>query len=75
MDDCFCAVAIFGGGKCWKKKIPLTNGRFDPSSGRKALIKVRKENSTLQPRSEGLKKKDQSTLILTGSVLLGSSVS
>ncbi|RVX12750.1 G-type lectin S-receptor-like serine/threonine-protein kinase LECRK1 [Vitis vinifera] len=63
----------------WRKMLeeenPLTNGRFDPSSGRKALIKVRKENSTLQPRSEGLKKKDQSTLILTGSVLLGSSVS
>ena len=69
LDDCFCAVAIFGEGDCWKKKIPLTNGRFDSSKGRKALIKVRKDNSTLQPRSESLKKKDQSNLILTGSVL------
>uniref|UniRef100_A0A2N9J8R2 Receptor-like serine/threonine-protein kinase n=1 Tax=Fagus sylvatica TaxID=28930 RepID=A0A2N9J8R2_FAGSY len=26
LDDCFCAVVIFGAGQCWKKKIPLSNG-------------------------------------------------
>ncbi|KAK3439485.1 hypothetical protein EUGRSUZ_C04360 [Eucalyptus grandis] len=39
--DCFCAVAIFGDGICWKKKIPLSNGRKDSSeAGTKALIKT-----------------------------------
>ena len=74
LDDCFCAVAIFGDGDCWKKKTPLSNGRFDPSNGRLALIKVRKGNSTWPPNWEGFKKKDRSTLIITGSVLIGSSV-
>ena len=71
LDDCFCAVAIVREGDCWKKKFPLSNGRFDSSNGRIALIKVRKDNSTFPLGSEG---KDQATLILTGSVLLGSSV-
>ncbi|KAE8656670.1 putative Receptor-like protein kinase 1 [Hibiscus syriacus] len=44
LNDCMCAVAIFRlGDKCWKKKLPLSNGRFDPTlNGGKALIKVRK---------------------------------
>ena len=74
LDDCFCAVAIFGDGDCWKKKNPLSNGRYDPSNGRLALIKVGKGNFTWPPNWEGFKKKDRSTLITTGSVLLGSSV-
>lgn len=41
LGDCFCAVAIFRNAKCWKKKIPLSNGRIDPSVGGKALIKTR----------------------------------
>ena len=41
LGDCFCAVAIFRNGNCWKKKIPLSNGRIDPSVGGKALIKTR----------------------------------
>ena len=57
-----------------RKKTPLSNGRFDPSNGRLALIKVRKGNSTWPPNWEGFKKKDRSTLIITGSVLIGSSV-
>ncbi|KAA8549585.1 hypothetical protein F0562_001397 [Nyssa sinensis] len=72
--DCFCAVAIFRDGHCWKKKNPLSNGRIDSSVGGKALVKIRKQNSTGKPAAEGSKKKDQSTLIITGSVLLGSSV-
>ncbi|KAK3439461.1 hypothetical protein EUGRSUZ_C04324, partial [Eucalyptus grandis] len=69
--DCFCAVAIFGGGTCWKKKIPLSNGRMDPSEVGKALIKVRINNSTSINTGNGNK---NSTLIIIGSVLLSSSV-
>ena len=73
LDDCFCDVAIFGdGGDCWKKRTPLSNGRTESNNGRRILIKVRKDNSTSEPRNEG--KKDQSTLIITESVLLGGSV-
>ncbi|RVW48674.1 G-type lectin S-receptor-like serine/threonine-protein kinase LECRK3 [Vitis vinifera] len=74
LTDCFCAVAIFRDGNCWKKKIPLSNGRIDPSVGGKALIKLRQGNSTTKPGDGDSNKKHQSTLILTGSVLLGSSV-
>ncbi|XP_068312141.1 G-type lectin S-receptor-like serine/threonine-protein kinase LECRK2 [Pyrus communis] len=45
LDDCFCVVAIFKDRECEKKRIPLSNGRMDPSIGGKALIKVRKDNS------------------------------
>ncbi|KAJ9697869.1 hypothetical protein PVL29_007140 [Vitis rotundifolia] len=73
LDDCFCDVAIFGDqGDCWKKRTPLSNGRTESNNGRKILIKVRKDNSTSEPSSEG--NKDQSTLIITESVLLGGSV-
>ncbi|GMH18344.1 hypothetical protein Nepgr_020185 [Nepenthes gracilis] len=74
LSDCFCAVAIFNSGDCWKKKIPLTNGRFDSSVGGKALIKVRTNNSTLQQLNGEVKKRDQTTLILIESVSLGSLV-
>ncbi|KAF8036585.1 hypothetical protein BT93_C2340 [Corymbia citriodora subsp. variegata] len=45
--DCFCALVIFGGGVCWKKKIPLSNGMMLPrgdSEGTKALIKTNHKN-------------------------------
>uniref|UniRef100_A0A2N9F8M9 Non-specific serine/threonine protein kinase n=1 Tax=Fagus sylvatica TaxID=28930 RepID=A0A2N9F8M9_FAGSY len=68
LDDCFCAVVIFGAGQCWKKKIPLSNGRHyqDPTAEGNSLIKIRKYNSTLQCSGTGAdsKKKDRSTLIL-----------
>ncbi|KAB1221108.1 G-type lectin S-receptor-like serine/threonine-protein kinase RLK1 [Morella rubra] len=72
--DCFCAVAIFRNGECWKKKIPLSNGRMESTVGGIALIKIRKENSTSKPSDADSKDKDRSTLILLGSVLLSSSV-
>ncbi|XP_061347903.1 G-type lectin S-receptor-like serine/threonine-protein kinase LECRK3 [Gastrolobium bilobum] len=40
--DCFCAVAIFRNGYCWKLKLPLSNGRIDSTVGGIALIKTRK---------------------------------
>ncbi|KAK6925591.1 Protein kinase domain [Dillenia turbinata] len=76
--DCFCAVAIFRDGKCRKKKLPLSNGRIDSSTGGKALIKYRVNNDTLSPGVENVssnpKDSDDSTLIVAGAVLLGSSV-
>ncbi|XP_024159208.2 G-type lectin S-receptor-like serine/threonine-protein kinase LECRK3 [Rosa chinensis] len=71
--DCFCAVANFRNGDCWIKSIPLRNGRIDPSNGAKALIKIRRGNSTLKPEHAHSRRKNRSTLILVGSVLLSSS--
>ncbi|RDX74290.1 G-type lectin S-receptor-like serine/threonine-protein kinase LECRK3, partial [Mucuna pruriens] len=67
LEDCFCAVAIYDEGRCWKKKYPLSNGRMHENVTRIALVKV--------PKTD-LKKvgRDQSTLVLVMSVLLGSSL-
>ncbi|GLT49776.1 hypothetical protein SLA2020_233100 [Shorea laevis] len=72
LTDCFCAVAIFRNGNCWKKKTPLSNGLLDSSVGGKALIKIRKDNST-NTSGESSNKEHQSTLILIGTLLLSSS--
>ena len=73
LSDCFCAVAIFRNGDCWKKRDPLSNGRRDPGVGGKALIKIRKDNSTGSASSSS--NKDQnSTMVHILSALLGSSI-
>lgn len=75
LNDCMCAVAIFRtGDMCWKKKLPLSNGRVDPNLDGKALLKVRR--SHVNPRSpySPNNKKDRDGLILVGSVFLGCSV-
>ena len=74
MEDCLCAVAIFRlGDSCWKKKLPLSNGRVDSSlNGGKAFIKVRKDHLSLSGPPVVIKK-SQNTLILVISVLLGGS--
>ncbi|RWR77825.1 Protein kinase domain-containing protein [Cinnamomum micranthum f. kanehirae] len=69
LEDCLCAVAITRNENCWKKKLPLSNGRMDTSLGGKALIKVLKQDGT----QAGKRKKDQGSLILAGSFLLGCS--
>ena len=75
LGDCFCALAVFGGGLCWKKKIPLSNGIKDPTLvGTKVLIKIRKDNSTFNPLGADLKKKNRSTVRLIVWVLLSSSL-
>ncbi|XP_015875973.2 G-type lectin S-receptor-like serine/threonine-protein kinase RLK1, partial [Ziziphus jujuba] len=77
LQDCMCAVAIFRDGTCWKKKIPLANGRVDTSLNSQAFIKVRKDNSTdhlVPPNNPQKKEKDNDNLIVIGSVLFGSSV-
>ncbi|MED6158707.1 hypothetical protein PIB30_035247 [Stylosanthes scabra] len=73
LSDCFCALTILGSNECWKKKLPFSNGMQDSTVQRKALLKIRKDNST--SKCEGpVRKKDQSKLIMVISVLLSSSV-
>ncbi|XP_077227739.1 G-type lectin S-receptor-like serine/threonine-protein kinase LECRK3 [Tasmannia lanceolata] len=75
LDDCFCAVAIFNGVDCYKKRLPLSNGRIE--TGTKALIKVPLGNSISQfpfPSGSNGGKSDRGTLIIIFSTLLGSSV-
>ncbi|KAK4737077.1 hypothetical protein R3W88_000774 [Solanum pinnatisectum] len=42
LEDCFCAVTIYRSNSCWKKKLPLSNGRVDTSLNVKAFLKIRK---------------------------------
>ncbi|KAL6204081.1 hypothetical protein ACLB2K_021350 [Fragaria x ananassa] len=74
LEDCFCAVAIFyvKSKTCWKKGLPLMNGKFDKSAGWRLHVKKRKDssNSTISPGVSVPKKKDKSSLILVGSVLI-----
>lgn len=65
-------VAILRDGNCWKKKLPLLNGRVDPSTPSKAFIKVMKPDIVEGDVSST--KKNQESLVLVGSILLGSSV-
>ncbi|CAJ2664736.1 unnamed protein product [Trifolium pratense] len=76
MEDCLCSVAIFReGNSCWKKKLPLSNGRFDVTLGSKAFLKVRKDNTSLVPTIPIIvnKNNNRQTLVLVGSVLLSGS--
>ncbi|KAF5930062.1 hypothetical protein HYC85_030935 [Camellia sinensis] len=47
INDCFCAVAILRGDSCWKKKLPLSNGREDNVVNGQAFMKFRKSNLPL----------------------------
>ncbi|KAF7153675.1 hypothetical protein RHSIM_Rhsim01G0188500 [Rhododendron simsii] len=40
LHDCFCAAAILRGDSCWKKKLPLSNGRKDSVVNGKAFMKT-----------------------------------
>ncbi|XP_057952908.1 G-type lectin S-receptor-like serine/threonine-protein kinase LECRK4 [Malania oleifera] len=75
LQDCMCAVVILRDNRCWKKKLPLSNGRSNRSVNGKAFIKFKKENSPTQnPQPSAPNRKNQNGLILAISVLLGSSV-
>ncbi|KAI3743193.1 hypothetical protein L1987_60899 [Smallanthus sonchifolius] len=74
-EDCFCAVAIYNADDCWKKQLPLINGRKGRTEVAKALVKFRKgEAPDHIPTNFPREKKDQKTLITIISTLLGSSV-
>ncbi|KAK1314813.1 G-type lectin S-receptor-like serine/threonine-protein kinase RLK1 [Acorus calamus] len=48
LEDCLCAVAIFEGLTCWKKKLPLTNGRVKIGSGKSQMgyVRINKNRSS-----------------------------
>nr|XP_043610713.1 G-type lectin S-receptor-like serine/threonine-protein kinase LECRK2 [Erigeron canadensis] len=76
LKDCFCAVAIYRDSQCWKKRLPLSNGRKDPSRVVKAFLKFRKGTghppgiSPVFPRES----KSRRSLIIIGKALLSTSV-
>ncbi|KAM7497570.1 hypothetical protein LguiA_021984 [Lonicera macranthoides] len=78
LTDCFCAVAIHNGDDCWKKRLPLSNGRRDSGVNRRAFLKSKKgdfpqKGPDSSDRIPG-PKREQGTLILVVSLLLGGSV-
>ncbi|KAF2320890.1 hypothetical protein GH714_031631 [Hevea brasiliensis] len=73
LNDCFCAVAVFDGKRCWKKKYPLSNGRKSSSLNKTTFVKVPMKEALVSVK-ERCKNHDKSTLLLVISVLLGSSV-
>ena len=73
LSDCFCALATFRDGKCWKKKQSLSNGFVNPSILGKGHIKFR-NNTTVSPSGTNLVKKDPSIMSRNGALLFGSSV-
>ncbi|XP_027077006.2 G-type lectin S-receptor-like serine/threonine-protein kinase RLK1 [Coffea arabica] len=79
LQNCLCAVAIFRVNSCWMLKLPLINGRVDYRLQSKAFIKYHKSDAPpaypIVPQGYPVesKSKDRGTLILVGSVLLGSS--
>ncbi|MCL7032910.1 hypothetical protein MKW94_020168 [Papaver nudicaule] len=76
LDDCLCAIALFTEGTCWKKKLPLPNGRQNAAVNGTALIKIRKGGGFSEPNLHPilLPTKNRSTLNLVVSLLLGCSV-
>ncbi|KAJ6750544.1 hypothetical protein OIU85_001117 [Salix viminalis] len=73
LSDCNCVVAVIKEGFCWKKKLPLSNGRKDYNTFGKALVKV--SNSAVssdepsRPKSD-TGNKNQTTSVLAGAILL-----
>ncbi|CAA3025692.1 G-type lectin S-receptor-like serine threonine-kinase RLK1 [Olea europaea subsp. europaea] len=48
LNDCFCAASIYKDDQCWKKKLPLSNGRLDTSVNVNSFLKLRKVDVPLQ---------------------------
>ncbi|KAL6839754.1 hypothetical protein ACP4OV_030442 [Aristida adscensionis] len=72
--DCFCAVTVFHDSTCWKKKLPLSNGRMGSGVQRTLLIKVPRNNNSQSALSESSKwKHEKKYWILGGSLLLAGS--
>ncbi|KAF7137884.1 hypothetical protein RHSIM_Rhsim07G0117000 [Rhododendron simsii] len=66
LQDCNCAVSIFNGSYCWKKRLPMSNGRRETAL---AFVKVMKGIVSSDPISNS--KHDKKVIWL--SVLFGSS--
>lgn len=77
LEDCRCAAAVFRGNNCWKKHLPLLNGRADNRLNNTAFVKLRSIPQSPIPQVPVLqvpKAKKHNTSIIVVSVLLGSSV-
>ncbi|KAG9154838.1 hypothetical protein Leryth_019543 [Lithospermum erythrorhizon] len=77
LNDCNCLLTTMKEGNCWKKKMPISNGRVERDTYGKALVKVpRFDNSSKVSESTNSDKgpKDNSALNLVLAILLGSSV-
>ncbi|KAG5628580.1 hypothetical protein H5410_000297 [Solanum commersonii] len=79
LNDCFCVVAIYRSNSCWKKKLPLSNGRIDTNLNSKAFMKIRKDgvpplSTPGFPNSGSSRSKNWRNLSVVLSALLGSSV-
>ncbi|GAB4835160.1 hypothetical protein Ancab_000068 [Ancistrocladus abbreviatus] len=79
MNDCFCDLAILRDGTCWKKKLPLANGRMDVSVTSRAFIKVKDSvdgaptpTDPLAPNPDPGNNRNKLNIVV--SVLLGGSV-
>jgi hypothetical protein len=71
LQDCHCVAVEYKNNKCWKKLLPLTNGRQSKEIKVTVFLKVRKNQRERQvPEAT----KDQGTLTIVVSVLLGTSV-
>ncbi|KDP39922.1 hypothetical protein JCGZ_03453 [Jatropha curcas] len=66
LQDCSCAVAIYG-KRCWKKRLPLANGKVEMGDT-KALVKIRKGAPLDYPGPICTNKKQDKYSILTGSL-------
>ncbi|XP_059651807.1 G-type lectin S-receptor-like serine/threonine-protein kinase LECRK2 [Cornus florida] len=77
-NDCNCVVAVFADDDiCYKKKLPLSNGMENQNRNGKAFIKIPKSDISSGDQyfpESNREKKDQTTLILVLSLLLGGSV-
>ena len=76
LTDCFCAVAVFHDqdNTCWKKKMPLSNGKMGDDVERTLFIKVRKNSTQSELVGSNKWKKDKKYWIIGSSLFLGSSV-
>ncbi|XP_027167138.1 G-type lectin S-receptor-like serine/threonine-protein kinase LECRK3 [Coffea eugenioides] len=77
LQDCLCAVAVLRNSSCWKKKLPLSNGRSVTNINSKVFLKYSKSDLPRQPHNlypASARSKDRENLILVESVLLGTSL-
>ncbi|GFP94412.1 g-type lectin s-receptor-like serine/threonine-protein kinase rlk1 [Phtheirospermum japonicum] len=77
MSDCLCAASIYADERCWKKKLPLSNGRVDTNLGATTFLKIGKGHFPIVNPTQHIiddkPKNNMLALVLVGSVLLGTS--
>lgn len=74
LHDCSCAAAMVGSSGCWKKRLPLGDGRVE-NGHTKALIKARKVVPSPNCRSISTRKNDQGRKILLESLSISLAIS